>query len=959
MITQRFLTIMTLAFIIIPWAPSAFATQSTCFDASRFLYSDPWVLKESVTGAFKNHLLTSPATLTPSEIQLNPSLKGPQRIILGLHYEKTGDMDERYYGPAIMARLDNDSYRTFLNTKQPFAEVEFKIADMTNRTLIIASLSERPAFIDYVRFEPVDAAAFQAFEQKQQAPPQKDVIGICDVNMWMLSYTTRSKQDFFDIVGQHKAAGFNRLYWMANAGALFYHSAVGTRYKGDKRPITVRSGYMVENFHPLESGVKAAHEMGIDLWGWYRLNNNFASPQDLEKYGDGLNSEFFMKHPEFRLIRADGSIDPSKYSFAYPEVRAYVREICIEMVRKGVGGLMLDLLRHPPLAGYEPPLIEGYKKLYGIDPRTIKTEDTVAYAQWTSYRARNSFTQFVIELSEELKRLGLSVPIGIRCSLGPMDWNRKQGMDVKDLVHRGLVKEICLMNGYLSKPGFLLAPYQIAAATQPYFDLCRGRNIRLICGLHGRGPEETLQYASFIDEAGYDGVAIYESEILLNQPHYSAAFRNLKFQQKINTPWLTASSARNDLLIPWQPAVNRPGELWQINLPKIEQLKHVALRFDPALPNPPTLSFSNGDNSWQPLNGELKVNPEGWLTLDTSATIREMKVTLPEGTASYSRLIEASLDFEEAKSLRIGEVQDGRISISPNQNGVEVRPGVVFEAKVKGSPQTSKVDFFWDGVLVHTERQAPFTWATDTTLRPGSHTLKVRLADSPLTPSIDKIQVKVIGPQSALQPMPPSSSQLIASEDFESLSIGSNDLPNGWYFSRGFNETYERVKPKGEVRIEQAGGSHALHIIWSGQGPRMNVNFDFGSYIKQGMVEFDMMVPDKGNQRLAGLFEDKNLNLAMYLVDRGGKMTYHTGIQSHQSYMPPAIVKPGIWRHIRWEWNTANHNQTIYIDNMGTPAAISSGVRIPPQKGIDHLAFFFFENQPAEIVIDNVKLSTQ
>jgi hypothetical protein len=406
------------------------ASEPMVFDASRCDYSPPWKLETGKNGALDGNILRISPQLQPHEIRLQPNLKGPYKIFVGLHYEKTDNRDEKYYGPAVMARLDNDVHRLFLSSNKPFAEVEFKSADMTGRTLVLASLSERPALIDYVRFEPIDPARFQDDEKKRLAPHQKDVVSISDVNVWMWRYTSRSEQDFRDIVGQQRFAGFNRIYWMANAGALFYHTGVGTPFLGDKRPHTRRSGYMVENFRPLESGVKYSHEMGMEIWGWYRLNNNFASQQELEAYGTGLNSEFFMSHPEFRLIRADGRADVSKYSFAYPEVRAYVRAICVEMVRKGVDGLMFDLLRHPPLAGYEPPLVDGYQKLHGIDPRSISKTDTASYAQWTSYRARHSFTQFVIELKEELAQLGLSVPICIRCSLGPIAWNREQGMDV-------------------------------------------------------------------------------------------------------------------------------------------------------------------------------------------------------------------------------------------------------------------------------------------------------------------------------------------------------------------------------------------------------------------------------------------------------------------------------------------------------------------------------------------------
>ncbi|MBT3377174.1 MAG: family 10 glycosylhydrolase, partial [Lentisphaerae bacterium] len=537
----------------------------------------PWSVRTGVKGARDGELLVAPAALEMSELEIAPRLQGPHRIHIGLHYEKTTG-DQRYYGAALHVRLDGEPYRVLMESRRPFAEHVFKAAEMAGRRLVLATLSERPAFVDYIRFEPLTPAEFAETETQRKTPHEMDVVGINDVNVWMWLYTTRSEWDFRDTIGQHVHAGFNRVYWMANAGAVFYHTDVGTRYQRDKRGFTPRSGYMVENFRPLEAGVKAAHDMGVEILGWYRLNNNFASKQILEELGPGLNSTFFMGHPEFRLLRANGSPESSKYSFAYPAVRDYVRALCVEMVRKGVDGLMLDLLRHPPLAGYEPPLVDGYMKVHGVDARKVKRSDSAEFARWSAYRARHSFTQFVIELADELKRIGKPVPIGLRCSLAPFAWNRDNGMDVEDLVERGLVKELCLMNGYLSRPNLLHQPHEMAAVGEPYFRLIRGRPVKLICGLHGRGPAETLTHARFAHDAGFDGVAIYESDVYATQPAYVQAYRQLKHRLAVTEPWLTASGATRDCLIPWQ-AIGAEPCWWQLNLPEPRSLSSLTFQF--------------------------------------------------------------------------------------------------------------------------------------------------------------------------------------------------------------------------------------------------------------------------------------------------------------------------------------------------------------------------------------------
>ena len=913
----------------------------------------PWTVRTDVKGARHGALLVAPAALEISEIVVDPGLQGPHRIYIGSHYEKTAG-DQRYYGAALHVRLDGETYRVLMESRRPFDEHMFKAADMTNRRLVLASLSERPAFVDYVRFEPLTPAEFAETEARRVAPHEMDVVGINDVNVWMWLYTTRSDWDFRDTIGQHVHAGFNRVYWMANAGAVFYHTDVGTRYERDKRGFTPRSGYMVENYRPLESGVRAAHDMGVEILGWYRLNNNFASKQLLMELGSGLNSEFFMKHPELRLLGVNGAADPSKYSFAYPAVRDYVRALCVEMVRKGVDGLMLDLLRHPPLAGYDPPLIDGYMNAYGVDPRNVKRSDGAEFARWSAYRARHSFTQFVIELADELTRIGKSVPIGLRCSLAPFSWNRDNGMDVEDLVKRGLVRELCLMNGYLSRPELLHRPHEIAAVAEPYFRLNKGRSVKLICGLHGRGPAETLTYTRHAHDAGFDGVAIYESDVYATKPDYICAYRQLRNRLTVAEPWVTASDAARERLIPWQAAGAEPC-WWQLNLPETRALRELAFRFAGTVANTHVLTCADttGD-AWQKV-GSRSDTQEVRLTLTPARRVRRIRLGLPQTTGGiFPTLLLAEFGFTDGK-LTVGEQRDGRIHISSHKSGATVRPGVVFEAKVAGDPLRSAVEFIWDGSPIRVERDTPFTWTTPETLRPGRHRLKVRVADTPLSPSVDEVNLTVEGMAQGFGPMPEGMT-VVAAQDFESVLEGfCSELPAGWYFTCGYGDGESRSRPAGSAEVCLAGGSRAMHLTWPGTGPRMKLHLAAQHPMQVGAVEFDFMVPAVRRQVLAGIAEGSELNLALYLVDGGKRMTYNNGESSHQQFRPDLPAQPGRWRRVRWEWGYAGQ-QRIYVDDLAAPRADGKGVRRKLRQGADSVLFFFFENQPAELYIDNVRI---
>jgi len=569
----------------------------------------------------------------------------------------------------------------------------------------------------------------------------------------------------------------------------------------------------------------------------------------------------------------------------------------------------------------------------------VSVSDREEYQRWIKFRAEESFTKFVRELRDDCRNLARPVPIGIRCALGPFETNTAWCMDVEELINQGLVSELCLMNGYLGRAELTFRPDEIATAAAPYFDLCKGKQIKFIGGMHGPSvtPDQTLTYTRFFHEAGFDGVAIYESDEMVNRMAYRPLYQTLKFRQRVEEPWLSVSSSPGDQLVPWQPTSNDAAPWWQLNLPDDGNLHSIALRFGPTgtLPLAAQLQMPDADGNWDTVGEAVAIDPNARAaSIPADVSGRKFRVSFAGPRAHAAELIAATVESGEG-SLQIGEQRDGKVTITSHKDG-------------------SSVSFYWDGGHIRLEREAPFTWYTPETLRPGRHTLKVRVPTSPLAPSVDEIQVTVEGKPFEFAPLP-EGAKLIAQEDFEALPIGVIDPPESWYWSRGYGDTYDLEPPDGHLEIAQAGGSQAARLVWTGDGPRMLLNLDLREAVPAGMVEFDFMVPDGKNARLAGLFEGPELNGAIYLNDRGGAMTYNSGKNSHAPFSPPIKTIPGWWHHLKWEWDAGTDTQAIYIDDMSTPVVAESGMRRSTRKGIDHFAVFFFENAPAEAMIDNVR----
>jgi len=111
---------------------AATVDADTIIDAKQVPLVGPWTVRTDVKGARNGALLVAPAALEISEIEVGPDLRGPHRIHIGLHYEKTAG-DQRYYGAALHVRLDGETYRVLMESRRPFDEHVFKAVDMANR----------------------------------------------------------------------------------------------------------------------------------------------------------------------------------------------------------------------------------------------------------------------------------------------------------------------------------------------------------------------------------------------------------------------------------------------------------------------------------------------------------------------------------------------------------------------------------------------------------------------------------------------------------------------------------------------------------------------------------------------------------------------------------------------------------------------------------------------------------
>lgn len=144
------------------------------------------------------------------------------------------------------------------------------------------------------------------------------------------------------------------------------------------------------------------------------------------------NSTFFNEHPQYHCRDKTGQ-SVNRLSYAYPEVQDYMVRLIKEIVDYDPDGVCLCFVRGLPLVLYEPIMVEGFKKQYGLDPRTLDQLDS----RWIDYQCA-VVTSFVRQAKKAMKpgqRLSVIVPGNeLDC--------RRWGLDVAAWVKEGLIDDL-------------------------------------------------------------------------------------------------------------------------------------------------------------------------------------------------------------------------------------------------------------------------------------------------------------------------------------------------------------------------------------------------------------------------------------------------------------------------------------------------------------------------------------
>ncbi len=388
------------------------------------------------------HADSRSTSLKPVEVALN--VQGWHRVTVGLWGESEG---RQYRGSGHRLKLSGDpcfstNQRQVQDTTgtrafETIEEVVLTSADLTGRSLVIApplAGSSAVTAVAYIRCEPLSDAEVKVIEHDRRRTDCRRLIAYNDG----LSFLGGSKmggwekEQFWEMIEPYRYSDVESLYWGLLGDVTTFPTKVGTMLSGPgaEEVESINS----RGINPLVTSLEYAQKIGLKFYIYQRMGD-WEDPFPLDMW----KSEFVRSHPEFRCVSKEGIPNP-RLSYAFPEVRSYQVDLLSEVAEYGVDGVDLNFMRGPVYVFYEEPLVTGFMKEYGDDPRKLDEWDET----WLKYR-RWPLTEFVRELRDRLDSVGnrLGKKIAISAVTFPTQIaNTYYGLDIETWVKEGLVDRL-------------------------------------------------------------------------------------------------------------------------------------------------------------------------------------------------------------------------------------------------------------------------------------------------------------------------------------------------------------------------------------------------------------------------------------------------------------------------------------------------------------------------------------
>ena len=408
---------------------------SRCFPSSAIAEKrnrKRWKKIKYETEKFSGTLLVACYGTHPPVLQLPVNAKGRYRIFVGLY-------GEHGFYAGIRVRLNKDQcFRTLVSQKSVskgdiIKEVFWKEADLTEETIHIAVQDRKDtdkitSGIAYIRFLPAE----KNFSENRK--PDVYLAAFNDAFSFIYYNRPTTKKQIQEQIEIFRDTPFKKIYWGIAAGDVAtYFTGIGSRTNidpdvypriGDRNYAESLRIFRQKNMDILKIALEHAKRIGLEFHVYHRMAFVAGQPP----WEEMMYSRFFHENQRFLCYDRDG-MKISRLSYAYPEVQEHCIALYKEVASYGIDGINFAFHRGVPLVLFERPIVEGFRKKYGEDPRRIPAEDHRLF----EFRSK-IITDFMSKVKHEFPDLEFSATVLINEAN-----NRFYDLDIKDWIDRQII----------------------------------------------------------------------------------------------------------------------------------------------------------------------------------------------------------------------------------------------------------------------------------------------------------------------------------------------------------------------------------------------------------------------------------------------------------------------------------------------------------------------------------------
>lgn len=316
-------------------------------------------------------------------------------------------------------------------------EVFWKEADLDGRDIEFAPVGRRGfgdavSGVAYVKLVPVSKTT-----PVKRAPLWLG--GFIDGDSFIYYDRKRTAADICSVLEPFRGSPFKKIYWGFAVGDTRWYRLHG----GTHPQTTVAMGAGYRN--RIESA-RVLQRSRIDV---LRVARNYAKSIGLEFHlyhrpgfissepplDEMFSSRFVLDHPEFALRDRDGT-RLSQLSYAFRPVQDRMLALFDDHLRYDVDGLNLCFHRGVPMVLFEKPVVDGFRRRHGIDPRTLSDDDP----RLIEFRS-DIVTGYLKRVRELLNRRGRRLELAVTVLMTKAS-NRQYGLDLERWVREGVVDVI-------------------------------------------------------------------------------------------------------------------------------------------------------------------------------------------------------------------------------------------------------------------------------------------------------------------------------------------------------------------------------------------------------------------------------------------------------------------------------------------------------------------------------------